>query len=44
MSNQMVVDGELMSVSDILQHPALNGLLSNEGPINTLEIRRVSQW
>lgn len=44
MSNQMVVDGEMMTVSDVLEHPVLNGLLSNEGPINTLEIRRVSQW
>lgn len=44
MSNEMVVDGEMMNVSDVLRHPVVYGLLSNEGPINTLEIRRAAQW
>ena len=44
MSNQMVVDGEVLNVSDVLQHPVLHGLLSNEGTMNLVEIRRVAQW
>lgn len=44
MSNQMIVDGQVMSVDQVLQHPVLHRLLSSEGPINTAEIRQAAEW
>jgi hypothetical protein len=34
MSQGMIVDGRHMDVRDVLKHPELNGLISDEGPID----------
>lgn len=42
MAGEMLVDGELRSVRDVLRDPQLCGLLSDEGPIDVDEIRAAS--
>jgi hypothetical protein len=44
MSNQMIVDGQRASVRDILRDAQLHPLLSREGPIDVLELRKASRW
>ena len=44
MSNQLLVDGQTRKVSEVLQDPRLNSLLSDEGPINVADLRRVAEW
>lgn len=44
MSDRMLVDGQPHRVTDILNHPQLHRLLSDEGPLDTSDIRRVADW
>ena len=44
MSSQMLVDGSTRKVADVLKDALLYSLLSDEGPIDAADIRRVSEW
>lgn len=44
MANQMLVDGEPRKVVEVLKDPQLCALLTDEGPIDSLDLRRAAQW
>ncbi len=44
MADQMLVDGESRKVVEVTKDPQLCVLLSNEGPMNSLDLRRAAQW
>ena len=44
MSNQMLVDGQSWKVADVLKDAQLHRLLSDEGPLDTIELRRTADW
>ena len=44
MSSQMLVDGSTRKVADVLKDALLHSLLSDEGPIDAADVRRVSEW
>lgn len=44
MSQQIIVDGQSLKVSDVLKDPLLSPMLSNEGPIDVREVRRAAAW
>lgn len=44
MSGQMLVDGQTLKVADVLKDPQLHRLLSDEGPLDTIELRRTADW
>lgn len=44
MSQQIIVDGQSLKVADVLKDSRLCPLLSNEGPIDTAEVRQASGW
>ena len=44
MSQQIIVDGQMLRVSDVLKDPRLSPLLSSEGPIDVSEVRQAAAW
>ncbi len=44
LSGQMLVDGQTLKVADVLKDPRLHSLLSDEGPLDITDIRRVAEW
>lgn len=44
MSQQIIVDGQSRRVSDVLKDPLLSPMLSNEGPIDAIEVRQAAAW
>ena len=44
MSQQIIVDGRSLKVSDVLKDSPLCPLLSGEGPIDTAEVVRAASW
>ncbi|MEK6258856.1 MAG: hypothetical protein AABP62_09570 [Planctomycetota bacterium] len=44
MSGQMLVDGHALKVADVLKDSRLHSLLSDEGPLDTADIRRAADW
>lgn len=44
MSQQILVDGLALKVADVLKDPRLCSLLSNEGPIDAVEVRQAAAW
>ena len=44
MSQQIVVDNQLLKVSDVLKDSHLCPLLSTEGPIDVAEVRNAVGW
>jgi hypothetical protein len=43
-SGQMQIDGQTHQVADTLNDPQLHRLLSDEGPLDTADIRRTADW
>jgi hypothetical protein len=43
-ANDLLVDRRPMAVADVLKDPDLHVLLSDEGPLDVADLRRVSQW
>lgn len=44
LAGKMIVEGRTMKVSDVLKDKQLCGLLSNEGPIDTADVRKAAGW
>ena len=44
MAQQIIIDGQQMTVNDVLKDSRLCPLLSSEGPIDAVEVRRTSGW
>jgi hypothetical protein len=44
MADQIIVDGQAMQVAEVLKHPTLNPLLSNEGAMDVAEIQKAAEW
>jgi len=43
-SNRIIVDGHPQTVVDVLKHSVLHKLLSDEGAIDVVEVRRAAEW
>ncbi len=44
MSNRIAIDGQPTTAADLLKHPSLHKLLSDEGPIDVVDVRRLAAW
>ena len=44
LAGAMIVDGRTRKVSDVLKDERLCGLVSNEGPIDVVDVRRAADW
>jgi len=44
LAGQVIADGKVRQTSEVLQHPLLHVLLSDEGPIDVEAIRRAAKW
>jgi len=44
MSQQIIVDGQSLKLTDVLQDPQLCPLVSGEGPIDAAKVRQAAMW